>query len=269
MTYQETIAAAPTSPALETLAEARSVVIGDLTADEYALARVIASEHSRGSPTELCCIGDADLNKSRASGRGIVDHITAGTGVFGSQGTAGATGRKRPVSSARPPGPRHVQAAIALIRPRLFGFFDPPARGVSRGARRYFDPRSQLASHKTGDPDHCHPLVILERWTYALPWANGATSGRAADCKLGTKRGNDQEEWCGPIPGVDAWELMLMRPSGRQQDALYAAARKLIESNGTVQSGPSPIAPLVELLVVIAIAAAAAALMHGAGGALV
>lgn len=259
MGYLDDIGAAATTPTLGSLDAARSKVLADLNEEEYALARVIASEYASGSPTELCCIGDADINKARASGRPLIDHITAGTGVFGSQGSDGAGARRRPVSSARAPGPRHVLAAVALLRARFFGFIDPPARGISRGARRYFDPRAQLSSHRSNSSTHCHPLVILERWTYALPW--GPTR-----CSLGTKRGPDQEEWVGPIAGVNAYELMLMRPAGRQQDALYAAARRVIESQGLDQSsGPSPAMPLIELALVVGLAAAAAWLA-GTGG---
>lgn len=263
MGYLEEIGAAATSPTYSSVEGARKVV-ADLTDEEYALARVIASEYAAGSPTELCCIGDADINQARSSGRKLVDHITAGTGVFGSQGSDGAGARRRPVSSARTPGPRHVLAAVALLRARFFGFMDPPARGISRGARRYFDPRAQLASHRKNSATHCHPLVILERWTYALPW--GPTR-----CSLGTKRGADQEEWVGPITGVNAYELMLMRPAGRQQDALYKAARRVIESQGIDQSGgsPSPAMPLIELALVVGLAAAAAWLAGTGGKALV
>jgi hypothetical protein len=259
--FLDEIASAPTGPTYGSLAAARALV-EDLGEDEYALARVIASEYASGSPVELCAIGDADINKAAAEHRDLVDHITGGSMVYGSQGSDAGGGRKRPVSSARAPGPRHVRAALALLRggffQRLFAFGVPPARGIARGARRYFDPRAQLSSHRTNPGTHCHPLTILERWTFALPW--GATR-----CSLGTTRGRDQEEWIGPLDGVNAYELMLMRPAGRQQQALYESARRVIESAGADQSGPSPARPLVELLVVVLIAAAAAALAGGKG----
>jgi hypothetical protein len=262
VSFLEDIAVAPASPLFASVEDARRGTVGDLTSEEYTLARVIASEHSRGSSAELCSIGDAVINGARASGRALVDHVTGGSQSFGSQGTAGAPGRNRPVSSARSPGPRHIKAALALLRGRVWGLADPPARGVARGARRFFDPKSQLASHRSGDSRHCHPLVILERWTFDLDWVG--------PCKLGPIRGTAQEEWVGPIPGVDAYELMLFRPAGRQQSALYLAARRLIESEGSDQAGPSELGRAVlELLVVLAVAAALATLLSGRGGVLV
>jgi hypothetical protein len=258
--YREIIAAAPTSPTFGSRAAAAGNV-HDLTEEEYALARVIASEHSRGSPTEICCIGDATLNGAAAAGRTLIDHVTAGANAFGGQGTVGAGARKRPVSSARPPGARHLRAALALLRGRFFGLVDPPARGISKGARRFFDPRSQLSQHK-GGVGHCHPLVILERWTFARKW--GATR-----CTLLPKNGTDQQEWVGPIAGVDAYELMLFRKAGRDQAALYAAARRVIESQGLNQEGPNPIMPLAEFALVLALAAGAAWVLTSGGGALV
>jgi hypothetical protein len=220
---------------------------------------VVASEHRGGTPSELCCIADATVNQARAAGHELVDHLTAGTGNYGAQASDGVGGRKRPMSSARAPGERHIRAALAVIRPGFLGIIDAPARGISRGARKYFDPRAQHASHRANPGTHCHPLVILERWTYSLPW--GATR-----CSLGTARGGGQLEWIGPIGGVNAFELMLLRPAGRQQDALYAAARHVIESQGLEQTGPSKAVPIVELLIVVAFAAAAAALAAGGRG---
>jgi hypothetical protein len=259
VSYLDDIGVSPTSPTLAGLDDARHV-IADLSMDEYALARVLASEYAGGTPTELCCIGDAECNEAKARGRTLADHITAGTGAWGSQGSAGAGDRKRPMSSARAPGPRHVRAAVALTRGpwNLLPSALAPARGIAQGARRYFDPRSQISS---ADSSHCHPLIVLERWTYDLPWAG--------TCVLGTTRGRDQQEWVGPIKGVDAYQLMLFRPATPMQDALYAAARRVIETQGADQSGPTgPIPlPVAEFLLVIALAAAAGWLAsHGVGG---
>lgn len=259
-TYLEDLAAVPTSPTYSSLAAAQASV-GDLTLEEYALARVIYSEYASGTPQELCAVGDATINGAKAAHRDLLDHVTAGTNVFGEQGSAGASGRKRPVSTARSPGPRHIRASLALLRGRFWGVVDPPARGISLGARRYFSASGQLSSHRKNPGTHCHPLVILERWTYSYSW--GPTR-----CSLDrSKRGRDQQEWVGPIPGVNAYALMLMRPAGRQQDALYNAAKRVIDTAGADQSGPplGPAAPLVELLVVVAAAAAAGMLLGGGG----
>jgi hypothetical protein len=259
--YLDYISGSAIGPSYGSVDSARAVA-ADLSDEEYALARVVASEYASGSAAELCCLGDATINDARAAGRELGDYITAGSSVFGGQGTTGAFGRKRPVSSARAPGPRHIRAALALLRARLFGLADPPARGIARGARRYFDGKTQLAQSRISPSTHCHPLVILERWTYALPWGS-------ARCTLGTVRGRDQQEWVGPISGVDAWQLMLFRPAGRQQGALYAAARRVIESEGGDGAGPplGPVMPIVELLVVVVVAAAAAMALTGGRGA--
>jgi hypothetical protein len=256
VSYLDDIAAASTSPSYDSLAAARAV-IADLTDEEYGLARVIASEHRTGSPTELCCIGDATINGARAGGRELLDHITGGSAAFGAQGSGG--GRKRPVSSARSPAARHVRAALALLRGRLWGLADPPARGIARGARRFYSPRGQLSQHRSSPSTHCSPIVILDRWTFDLDWLDRSR------CLLTTTRGADQQEWVGPIDGVDAYVLMLFRKAGRAQGALYVAARRVIESEGRDQSGPSESGrAMLELAVVLAVAAALAWLL-GAG----
>jgi len=228
------IATAPTSPRFETHEEALERFPG-LTRDAYALSRVINSEHGSGTPTEMCCIGDADANKAARQRRSIFDHVTAGTGQYGHQGED-----KRPVSTARAPGPRHVVAALAVLAgPQPFGM-----RGIARGAERYFDVKAQAASAASSPETHCPPLVILERWTYSLPWGSER-------CTLGTKRGGDQQEWVGPIPGVDPYVLMLMRPATAHQDALYQDARRVIESRGSYKGRWLPDAVDLALLAVV------------------
>ncbi len=212
------------------LAQARSKV-GSISLDEYTLARIIASEHGSGRPLELLAIGDADLNRSSDAGLSIFEHATASrateptAGRFGGQGTSSSHGRKRPVATSRDPSVRHLRAARALL--------DGRARGVALGARRYFDPHSQLSGWAAGKPTYCHPLVILERWTYDLPFAGRAVDGDGrVDCRLGSTRGRSQEEWVGHILGIDPWELILMRPATALQDGHYAAAKVLIETKG-------------------------------------
>ncbi len=117
MGFIDDIAAAATSPTFDSLSAAQGR-FPDLTLTEYACARVIASEHFSGKPAELCCIADADLNKAMAEGRNLVDHITGGTGQFGSQGSAAAGKRQPPVSSARPPTARPTVPALAVTRRR-------------------------------------------------------------------------------------------------------------------------------------------------------
>lgn len=198
--------------------------------EAYSLARVIASEHSSGSWAELLCIGDADLNRARAEGRSIVDHITGGSGLYGSQGSAGAGARKRPVSSARDPHVRHLRAARLLL--------SGEARGWARGARRYFDPKAQLALWGTKSQSYMHPLDILDRWTYnRAVKANGRDDEGRRTVELGPARAGG-EEWVGPIANVDAWELMLFRPATDAQDRQYQLAEAIIRTGGQWQPAP-------------------------------
>jgi len=236
----EDIAAAPTTPTYSTLDAARAKY-PDLTVDEYALSRVVGSENFNGRPAELVCIADVTVNRAKRAKRSVHDYVTAG-GEYGSQGSGG-----RSESSARPGGPRHIAAARAVLHPATFlgvpiPFLPPRGRGWSGGAVQYFDPGAQLASL---DATHCHPLVILERWTYDL---------EKVGCELKREhRGPNQQEWVGPIAGVDPWVLMLLRPAGPNQDALYAEAKRIIETRGTYK-GRAPL-PLFELAAVAALAA--------------
>lgn len=233
------IAAAPLSPSYGTHEAARAYA-PDLTLDEYALARVVASEHGRGTPTEMGCIADASVN--HAAGAPLFAHVTAGRG-FGAQ-------EGRPMSTRLPPGPRHIEAARAVLRRSFFGALSPALQGVARSARRYISPRSQQGSFSEGSSKHCPALVILERWTYAKEWANRSR------CELSATRGRGQLEWVGPIPGVDPWTLMLFRPATLAQDALYADARRVIESGGSYKGRLRPLGA-AELLAVGALIAAA------------
>lgn len=248
MSFLDDIARAPTKPQLETIEEARKVT-GDpsLSLDEYTLARMVYSEHASGSPVELCCLADAAANKAAAEGRSIHLYATGGAG-FGAQGGA------RQVSTARAPTPRHIKAALAVLRNRWW-FLPPPARGIAKGARRFFDPRAQLKlSQDQGTGKFAPPLVVLRRWTYDLAWVN------RAELELGTRRGSNQEEWVGPIPGVDPYELMLMRPKTALQDSLYAEAVKVIESRGAYKGRMPTVGELGAVaLVVLGLGLAAAA----------
>lgn len=255
MAWRDDVDEAPTTPALESIAEARTYV-ADLTDDEYAIARVVQSEYGSGSPTEIACIGDCILNEAQDGHRSVVDHVTAGSGEYGEQGTAGSGGRKRPVSSRQAPAPRHVAAALMLTRRRLWGLLPPPARGVAKGGRMFFDPKTQAALHNRGDPKYAAPLIVLQSWTFDQK----KDAGQIPD---GTPKGKQQREWVGPIRGVDAWQLMIFRPATAQQKDLYHSAVRVIESQGLEQGGPSPAKPLLELALVVAAASAASWLLSG------
>jgi hypothetical protein len=211
VSYLDDIARTPTEPRFRTLAEAQRV-FPELSLDEYTLARVINSEHGCGSPTEMTAIGDADVNKAAATGRSIYQHATAGAG-YGAQGDAG-----RPVSTARAPGPRHVAAALAVLR--------GPARGISRGARRYLDPRTQLKLSQENISKWCPPLSVLAKWSFGADW----NPRRCEVAKPGPQR--NWEEWVGPIDGVDPYELMLLRPATEEHTRRYAEAVEVVRSRG-------------------------------------
>lgn len=241
------IDAAAKSPTYGDLEAARAYDPG-LTADEYALGRVVVSEFGRGTPTEMACIADAVRTKAVARGRTIAAHITAGAG-FGEQGH----GSSRPVSSRQDPGPRHLEAAIAVLRRGFLGVLPPPLVGLARGATSFFDPKSQ-ASQSVSDPSiNCPPLVILEAWTF-----DKAHPG----CKLAERRGPAQLEWIGPVAGVDAYQLMLLRPATTNQAVLYAEARKVIESRGAYKAPLLPLLP-TELGTVLLLVGASYLLSRG------
>jgi hypothetical protein len=253
VSFLDDIAKAPASPQLETLEEARAKVDPGLTLDEYTLARMVYSEGASGTPVELCCLADAAYNQARAAGRTIHAYATNGNG-FGQQD------RTRPVSTARAPGPRHVHAALAVLRRRpWFGIpmlAPPPARGIARGARRFLSPRAQLALSKQDRSRWCPPLAVLERWSFNAPWSDRSTCSVG---KPGPRSG--WEEWVGPIPGVDPWRQMFMRPATSLHAQLYREARQVIESGGTYKGrDPGASAELGELaLVVVGLGIAAAA----------
>lgn len=198
--------------------------VGGLTLDEYTLARVIASEHGSGSPAEMACIGDADLNRARRAGRSVFDHATGKSGRYGRQS------KPRPVSTARDPYVRQVRVVNALLAGGV--------RGIARGAVQYLDARTQRALWKQGKASH--PLTVLDRWIHARAWKKRTRDelGRRVD-ELGPpgSLGGGPLEWVGPIDGVDAYELLLFRPrtTPEVQAASFAAATDVITSKGEDQ----------------------------------
>jgi len=172
-----------------------------ITMDELAGARLAASEYGRGTLTELACIVDAELNRAVAARRSLYQSLTVGAG-FGRQGQGG----RRPASTARDPKWRHLWAARAVL--------SGSARGISRGAVRFFDPEAMDTMHarwKSGRSKivvSCDALALLEAWSFDRP-RRGASA-----CPFDpTKIGKQTQAWVGPIEGVDPWRLMLMRPA--------------------------------------------------------
>lgn len=275
MSYLDDIAKADASTRLETLEEARAKADKSLTLDEYTLARMVYSEHASGSPTELVCLADAGANKAEAEGRSIYLYATNGSG-YGAQGERSDAGGKRPVSTARAPTPRHVAAALAVLRgSTLFGLpiGKAPARGIAKGARRFFDPRTQDKLHqdykagRSGGKVHsCSALGLLKAWTFDRPYCGGSRCCSDGAPPSSGRNGSSQEEWVGPIEGVDPYELMLMRPKSALQEQLYAEAVKVIESRGSYKGHmpiglPPAVVHLALLVVGLSIAARAGGLV--------
>ena len=187
----------------------------DVTLDELTGARLAASEHGSGSFTELCCIVDAEVNRAKRKGKSLYQSLTY-------KDTFGKQGRTRRASTRRDPRMRHLLAARAVLSGK--------ARGISRGAVRFYDPKAQLNAHrrwKSGKSDrrHCHPLVILERWAFDYPWAKGKKA-----CTLNRKRsGRHKLQWVGPIPSVDPFRLLLMRPATEDHQKLYELTRDMLK----------------------------------------
>ena len=139
---------------LETLLGQARKFDPDVTADELAAARLIASEYASGTETEWAAIVDAELNRAERAGRSLMRSLTGKAGRFGKQGSS----PPRPASTRRDPRRAHLAVAIAVVR-------GGEMRGVSRGATRFFRrayPRRfaqkvEIRSFQT------HPLVLGPR----------------------------------------------------------------------------------------------------------
>ena len=209
----------------ELLAQARRHA-PEITREELTAARLAASEHGSGTMTELACIIDAELNRAARHGRSLFDSLTRGAG-FGKQG------RERPASTRRDPRMRHLWAARQVLT--------GGARGISRGAERFFDPlamdrlhrkyRAWLDGGKVGEKPaivSCDALTLLETWSfdYAKQGASRCPPDRS-------RTGRHPLAWVGPIADVDASRLMLMAPMdiGEEHAKRYQDARQaLIEA---------------------------------------
>lgn len=200
-------------------------VDSSVTLDELTAARLIASERGdAGSTIEWCCIVDAEVNRAQRAGKSLHDSLTRGAG-FGEQG------HLRPASTRLDPSEGHLAAARAVL--------SGEARGIARGAVRFYDPHDEdvlarryeawLAAPNTTKrvARTCDALTILERWSFGYPFSG-------VGCELNRTRigaDNEPQAWVGPIPGVDAWRLMLFVPmpaSDPRHRAAYEAARDLL-----------------------------------------
>lgn len=220
-----------------------------VTLDELTGARLISSEHGSGSPAEMACIIDAELNRAARKQKTLTDHLTGGTGIYGPQGG------RRPAATRRNATLKHLAAARMVLT--------GGERGISKNAERFFDPRAQDRLHgkykagATGGRVYsCRALGTLKAWSYDLP-----ECGPHRCCADGMPPKKDSgpkpEKWTGPIQGVDAYRLMLFAPSeyGARHDAIYEAAQRVILTrSGMASFIDSPVAKLFALLALAALA---------------
>ena len=194
-----------------------------VTLDELTGARLAASEHGSGSSTELACIVDSELNRAEKSDKTLFASATRGHG-FGKQG------RERPASTRRDPTMRHLLASRSVL--------SGEARGVARGAVRFFDPVAMERLHakyrrwveggRKGDKPaivSCDALTLLEAWSFDYRKKSG---NRCPPDR--SKSGRHTLAWVADIPGVDPLRLFLMAPVavGSFHQSRYEQARKVL-----------------------------------------
>lgn len=225
-----TDAAGSVRQSLETLITQARRFDSSVSIDELAAARLIASEYASGSETEWAAIIDAELNRAERGGRSLMRSLTGKAGRFGKQGTS----PPRPASTRRDPRLAHLKTAIAVVR-------TGEMRGISRGATRFFDARTQDNMHRkwrAGNSKHihsCSALDLLEAWSFDYRRGKDTDGKRRRRCPSDKSRiGKNTLAWVGPIPGINAYELMLMAPlaTGPEHTKRYVAARSLIEASG-------------------------------------
>lgn len=199
----------------------------------YTLARLASSEYGKATPEMWAAVIDAELNRAERRKRTVFEHLCP-TGTYGKQGGT------RPAATTRDPTFQTLAAARAVL--------DGRARGIARGAERFFDPRVMDVLHRK-DPARvsCDALNLLDRWSYNR---NQGPTGKK--CPPGDRVGDHTEAWVGQIPGIDPWELMLMRPMppGPLHDAAFQQARAVI------LAGRRGLPTTVDVVLVAAVAAA-------------
>jgi hypothetical protein len=198
-------------------------VVGDpsITLDDLAGARLAASELGKASLVELACVVDVELNRAERDGLSLYDSLTRGQ-LFGRAGK----GSRRPASTAHDARFRHLWVARAVLAGH--------ARGISRGAVRFFDPEALDYAHRawvakrSRIPATCDALGLLDRWAF-----DRRSLRKGRDCPTDqTTTGPDTQAWVGAIDGVDPYRLMLMRhePLGRTHTKLHLAATTVINA---------------------------------------
>lgn len=216
----------------ELLEQARQVD-PSITEDELTAARLAASEHYRGSPQELACFVDVELTRARERGLTLTEHL-APSGRYGPQGGPRTAATRGNAST------RHLAAARAVL--------GGAAQGIARGATRFFDPRAQDRLHRawkrgSGHVHSCRAEGTLKAWCFDVPHCE-RTAERTRRCcadgmpPAGRQGGRSLLEWVGAIPGVDAYRVLLLRPStgGIAHRQRYESARRLIARRSGVAS---------------------------------
>lgn len=225
-----------------------------VTAEEYAAARVCASEYGDGTPAEMACVVDVMLNQARRRGRSLVRHLTRG-GDFGEQGKEG-----RPASTRLVPNRRHLAVARAVLGGEL--------RGIALDAELFFNARLQEKLHRrwksgrTKKVHSCSALGLLRAWSFDLPAANGRRCGEDGNPPVANP-GSRTQGWVGEIPGVDSLALMLLKPmpAGEAHQRAFEAARALIAKQ--TDPGAVLVASLPMVLMLVGGALALAAVRGG------
>lgn len=164
-----------------------------VTLDEYALARMIASEEGSGPAVYWLAVGEAARNEAMRRKIGVAELLLRST-MPAANGRFSEQAAGKWASTRRDPNQRHLAAAKAVLGGSQF----------TNGARDFFSPAGQ---DKGVQGDH---KLRLTSEQYIQ---------RQADRAL---------EWVGPIEGIDAYRLMLFRdgaqPVGTRQ-ALDELAR--------------------------------------------
>ena len=126
--------------------------IHGLQPDEDALARLIGSEVGSLPAQYHYAVGEVTVNEAAARGVSITKLLTGSgpnVGFYGEQSGRWA-------STARPFNGRHLAAARQVL--------SGTARGFTRGARKFFDPKVQDGGKQGGKPLAFDALGIARKW---------------------------------------------------------------------------------------------------------
>lgn len=203
---------------------------------------------------------DAEVNRANRRKISLTAHLTGRTGLYGPQGGV------RPAATRQTSTLRHLAIARAVL--------SGDAKGIARDAERFFDPKVQDNQHakyrrelaameaegrgETPRRVHsCQALGTLKAWSYDLPRCRPFRCCADGLPPRDADHGPDPDAWVGPIAGVDAYRLMLMRPSsyGADHDRAFAEATEIIASRSGLPGAILNLAPQIGALLVLALLA--------------